>query len=658
MKTLFYMIFIIWFIIIPRHSYAEKKFSAVVIPFVNKTGSEDYSWLKDNLSAAITRYLEKNGKLSLSNKSSSVNKYFTGKNLPAKNILSSISDETGTDIIIYGDYKLLNNSKIFVQAYIYHSYEKETGSKFESVFALDSKMFESINDISKQIAAGISSPEPPVDITATNNEYPDKIILQWSKSKNAKKYIVYKAKEANGTYVSLDKISSQSYDDKTVKPGEKFFYKIKSVTLNGESDFSSEVSGTTSFPVPEISVKEESIDKIIIVWKYIDNASGYDIYRSPAGDSAENYDLLQTINANQYTDTAIVSGQEYLYKIRAVNNFTTGAFSNTIKACGALRPPADITVNIAENAITIKWSAIQGADEYIVMKSLSDNSGFTEAGKSAAVEFSDNAIKPGKKYYYKIKSSGKNRTSEESVTVSGIIPLGKPEIKATDQKKGKVVITWNKIDGAENYSVYRSSQPDSDDTEIAKVDDNNFDDTGAEPGKTYFYKVKPVTPDYTGEFSNTAEGKVQKLMYPYYLRGIVPGWAQIYAGKNIKGYIFAGTFGAATLGAVGTSIYYFKTKDDYNKIPSSSTKEEFDAAYNKYATASLYMNTFIGITAVVYAANWVDVIFFSRESYINAGNNIYRIDNSSSICADVNVDSTRNVSNQDNKISVYYKYGF
>ena len=49
----------------------------------------------------------------------------------------------------------------------------------------------------------------------------------------------------------------------------------------------------------------------------------------------------------------------------------------------------------------------------------------------------------------------------------------------------------------------------------------------------------------------------------YYLRGIVPGWGQIYAGNTIKGASFTGIFILAASFTVWSGIQYSRAKRDY-----------------------------------------------------------------------------------------------
>jgi hypothetical protein len=99
----------------------------------------------------------------------------------------------------------------------------------------------------------------------------------------------------------------------------------------------------------------------------------------------------------------------------------------------------------------------------------------------------------------------------------------------------------------------------------------------------------------------------------YYIRGIVPGWPQIYAGHETKGAVYLTAF-AGTMGFLGYSLYnMFDKKKAYEdqKPPQS----EIDAKYDKYRNAT-NMALYAGITlGAVYMAHWADMIFFSKPKF-------------------------------------------
>ena len=55
---------------------------------------------------------------------------------------------------------------------------------------------------------------------------------------------------------------------------------------------------------------------------------------------------------------------------------------------------------------------------------------------------------------------------------------------------GKIKLTWDKIDNAAKYQVYRSTSSDGSYSKVGTVTELKFEDSSAVPGKKYYYKVR------------------------------------------------------------------------------------------------------------------------------------------------------------------------
>jgi TolB-like protein len=121
----------------------------------------------------------------------------------------------------------------------------------------------------------------------------------------------------------------------------------------------------------------------------------------------------------------------------------------------------------------------------------------------------------------------------------------------------------------------------------------------------------------------------EKTMTGYYMRGFVPGWGQLYAGKTVKGIVFLGTFAAGSLLTVLAIINYNNAKRDYEELGEDATEKDFGEAFDKYEKAGPNIGIFAGVTLGVYVLNWLDILFLSKPNYaakdgtINYNRNFY-----------------------------------
>jgi TolB-like protein len=118
----------------------------------------------------------------------------------------------------------------------------------------------------------------------------------------------------------------------------------------------------------------------------------------------------------------------------------------------------------------------------------------------------------------------------------------------------------------------------------------------------------------------------------YYLRGIIPGWGQWYAGSPVKGGIYFGIFAAATTFFILSNNGYNNDKKTYDNLPTGTPQNQFDDAYNQMKSSSTLAVIGLSLFIASYVANWVDLVFFTSPSYgtrtggLSYGNSFLTID--------------------------------
>ena len=187
-------------------------------------------------------------------------------------------------------------------------------------------------------------------------------------------------------------------------------------------------------------------------------------------------------------------------------------YGNVSESCDvtvALAPVKEVgTEIISDKKIRIFWDKENNPDVsgYEVYRSETPNSGFERIGKtdSETYEFTDKKVDCGKYYYYKIKSIGffddfSSRLSESSSVKAA---PATPQIKSIRQNGASFTISWNEIDGADKYNIYRSYMPEKGYSLLATVSDSGFDDNDIFYGRKYYYKVTAVKKSVQSGFSD------------------------------------------------------------------------------------------------------------------------------------------------------------
>jgi len=162
-------------------------------------------------------------------------------------------------------------------------------------------------------------PSIPTLLKAASSSY-NSIYISWGAVTGASGYEVYRSTSSTGSYVSMAATTTTSYNNTGLTTNAFYYYKVKSYRLVGVvkvySGFSAVVGAK---PIPSIpaSFKAARVSPtaIKLTWSVVSGASGYEIYRSTT--SAGVYGLITTTTSLYYTNSGLISGKMYYYKIRA-----------------------------------------------------------------------------------------------------------------------------------------------------------------------------------------------------------------------------------------------------------------------------------------------------------------------------------------------------
>ena len=86
-----------------------------------------------------------------------------------------------------------------------------------------------------------------------------------------------------------------------------------------------------------------------------------------------------------------------------------------------------------------------------------------------------------------------------------------------DAKTGKPRVTWEPVEGAVQYKVYRATSANGKYSLMYTSTSNTYQNTKAEVGKTYYYKIKAIgeNPDSASHYSNVVSIMAASTSYQY-----------------------------------------------------------------------------------------------------------------------------------------------
>ena len=286
--------------------------------------------------------------------------------------------------------------------------------------------------------AGIDS---PTGLTATAGIR--KVTIAWAASSEdgLLGYNVYRSERSDEDFTRLSGVEGAAfstgrtaYIDSNLAGGNTYFYRVSTVTEDGESEQSSFVGATvysdSRAPAAPSLVKGESVsgdpEKIDLSWNApTTDANGaeltgvdrYYVYR--ADDISGPYTLVATVTSPAYQDTGLVSVTTYYYQVEAIDQVGNTSLPSTAVAAitSGVDKPSDVRISASTPSdatqppeVTIVWTKSEGAIlHYELQRTTVANStndaDFVEVGtNSLDTERIDDTVVRGTTYYYRVRA--------------------------------------------------------------------------------------------------------------------------------------------------------------------------------------------------------------------------------------------------------------
>jgi fibronectin type 3 domain-containing protein len=283
---------------------------------------------------------------------------------------------------------------------------------------------------------GEGGPSNEVSVTPTGPRLPDaaqnlrakpgkaSIGLTWSPpSSNGGSpitgYNVYRGLISGDRSVSIHVGVVTSYADTGLTYGQTYFYVVRAVNGVGEGPPSNEASAAPANPPDPPRDLRATAGNAAVTIQWNDPLSdggslitNYKIYR---GTAASGESLVTTVGkVNSYTDTGLLNGQPYFYRVSAVNDAGEGGLSNEVSAApssGLTVPstPQNLEATAGNGKVMLAWSvpASDGGSpvqSYTVRRGLSSDKLSLLVEGVSSLSLLDSAVTNGVTYEYSVSA--------------------------------------------------------------------------------------------------------------------------------------------------------------------------------------------------------------------------------------------------------------
>ncbi len=376
---------------------------------------------------------------------------------------------------------------------------------------------------------GLTKGAKTVTCSYTQSRADGSLKLKWTGLDNVDYYEIWRDTKDAYDYEKIDEVSdATSFIDDTVETGTKYYYLVRPVFNDGTTgEYSKSISGVALGKTNLTKIEAKSGKQVTLTWKKVSKAEGYLIYRKDTDDGK--YNQIGTVTSGStltYTDTVKSNNKTYTYKVQAYNTNNgkqgVGAYSSTKSAKTLAKAKITGITSSDEEVLKISWKKVSGAKGYIISRSTSKDSGYKEIDTvTGKTSYSDDTVKAGKTYYYKVEAynvnSGTKGYGGASDAVAGKTAKRTKITSIVSTNEKTLTIKWNKISGAYGYRIKRSTEEDGTYKVIKTIKSGNttsYKDTSVKAGKTYYYTVETMvkTGDnicYSGDCASV-EGRTAK----------------------------------------------------------------------------------------------------------------------------------------------------
>jgi|GEM_PF-4872503 len=304
----------------------------------------------------------------------------------------------------------------------------------------------------------------------------------------------------------------------TLSPNTAYEFQVRVVTIDGASGWTPSTYATTTGGTPlaapaNVTATVKDATTLTFNWQVNyplfvfsnSTCTGYTIQFATDANFNQiaqtqsipfNGVLSGTCTADVTGLTGLTTGTRYYVRI-AANGIGDYSDSPYVNVTPKLAVPTTLGGTPASaSSMTLTWTASPGVTGYIIYRSSSQTSGFTQVGTSTTASFTNTGLTTGTAYYYSVvatNSLSSSLTSDQSVTFTWpAIPV-KPVVSVSAVTATNVTLQWNTpVTFATKFNIYRSTSSTGTYTLIGTSTGGTYSDTSVLGNTTYYYEVVAV----------------------------------------------------------------------------------------------------------------------------------------------------------------------
>jgi fibronectin type 3 domain-containing protein len=239
-------------------------------------------------------------------------------------------------------------------------------------------------------------------------------------------------------------------------------------------------------------------DEVIFSWELT----------SPEGSSAALKSVISNnkIIKSKKTFTPDIAGTYYVeLNIKDDDNDQDSTIITLIVKDKPSKVPAEFMVKtIAPTSVSLSWNEVETATYYCLYRDSSISGSFTEQlFHGPDLQFNDEGLEPGKKYFYKVLAGNPVGETEKTAMIQAITPLTLPRnFQSSDNTLTTCDLSWSAAVNASRYLVEGSLSAEGGYYTMYDGSDLSTQITELESGAIYFFRIKAINDVTESVFSD------------------------------------------------------------------------------------------------------------------------------------------------------------
>ena len=404
------------------------------------------------------------------------------------------------------------------------------------------------------------------------------VTVKWGKVEGAAAYRLFYMK--NGKWTNLQDTTGTSVT-RNGSYGKTYTYTVRCITADGKSYTSSyDPTGKSitlinnQLATPKITSVTASGRAVTVKWGAVEGAEAYRLFFMKNGKWTRLQDTTETSVTKNGT-----YGKTYTYTVRCISadgkSYTSSydASGKSITLTNSQLPTPQITsVTASGKAVTVKWSAVEGAAKYRLF--FMKNGKWTKLQDTTDTSVTKNGAY-GKTYTYTVRcisADGSKYTSSydakgKSITLTNS-QLATPKITdvsvASSGWSGYATIKWGAVQGAVKYRVFYKTGNESW-TKLGDTSDTEFVCYGMASGTSYRFTVRCISEDgktYLSDYDRN--GKAAMFVETPYIYsaedmggGFLLSWRAVTGAAKYRVFYKTASTGWKKIGDTATASFYW-----------------------------------------------------------------------------------------------------